>query len=212
MKENLTEVVFILDRSGSMSGLEKDTIGGYNGLLEKQKKIEGEAIVSTILFDDQYEVLHDRVNICNIQSITDKQYFVRGCTALYDAIGNTIDNLGYRLSETDEKDRPAKVMFIIITDGMENASREYSHNVIKNKIKHQKEKYSWEFIFLGCNFDAERFAETIGIQRDRAATYRRSSKGIQKNYAAVDLAIKHMRVEKQEALKEDWKNIIKEEE
>jgi len=146
MKKGLTELVFILDRSGSMSGLEKDTIGGYNSLLKKQKKEPGEATITTVLFDDHYELLHDRINLKGISPITDKEYFVRGSTALLDAIGRTIDKIGNAQKHTAEDERAEKVMFVITTDGMENASREYRYDKIKAMIEHQKEKYRWEFL------------------------------------------------------------------
>ena len=154
MKKGLTELVFILDRSGSMSGLESDTIGGYNSLLEKQKKEDGECVISTVLFDDKYELLHDRINLKGIVPITEREYFVRGSTALLDAVGRTIDKIGNAQKHTAEEERAEKVMFVITTDGMENSSREYGYDKVRQMIERQKDKYGWEFIFLGANIDA----------------------------------------------------------
>ena len=148
MRKKLTEIVFILDRSGSMRGLETDTIGGYNSLIEKQKLEEGEAIVSTVLFDDMQEVLHDRVDIQKIAPITEKEYYVRGCTALLDAVGGAIHHIGNVHKYAREEDRPAKTLFIITTDGMENSSRRYTFDKVKRMVERQKEKYGWEFLFL----------------------------------------------------------------
>ena len=150
MKKGLTEIVFILDRSGSMSGLERDTIGGYNSLIQKQKKEEGEAIISTVLFDDQAEVLHDRVSLNNIQPMTEEQYYVRGCTALLDAVGGAIHHIGNVHKYARKEDVPEKTLFIITTDGMENASRRYSYEKVKHMIERQKAKFGWEFLFLGA--------------------------------------------------------------
>src|SRR5690554_6459471 len=154
MKKDLTELVFILDRSGSMNGLEMDTIGGFNSLLEKQKDERGEALVTTVLFDDDYELLHDRINIKGIKPITEKEYFVRGTTALLDAVGRTIQKFGNAQKHTAEEERAEHVMLVITTDGMENASREYTYGRVRQMVEHQKSKYGWEFIFLGANIDA----------------------------------------------------------
>ena len=154
MKKGLTEIVFILDRSGSMSGLESDTIGGYNSMIEKQKKEEGEALISTVLFDGQTDVLHDRVPLDKISPITEKEYYVRGSTALLDAVGGAIHHIGNVHKYAREEDVPEKTLFIITTDGMENSSRKYSYDKVKKMIEKQKEKYHWEFIFLGANIDA----------------------------------------------------------
>ena len=159
MKKNLTELVFILDRSGSMQGLEGDTIGGFNAMIEKQKKEPGEAFVSTVLFDDQTEVLHDRVELGNVRPITDKEYYVRGCTALLDAVGGAIHHIGNIHKYARSEDVPEHTLFVITTDGMENASRRYSVQRVKEMIQRQKEKYGWEFLFLGANIDA---VETAG--------------------------------------------------
>lgn len=171
MKKNLTELVFILDRSGSMSGLEKDTIGGYNSMLEKQRKVDGECVITTVLFDNHYELLHDRIDIRAIQPITAKEYFVGGSTALLDAIGKTIHKIGTVQKNTTEDYRAEKVMFVIITDGEENASRHYSSMQIREMIQRQKERYGWEFIFLGANIDAVETAGRFGIDADRAVDY-----------------------------------------
>ncbi|MDR2201521.1 MAG: VWA domain-containing protein [Clostridiales bacterium] len=206
MKDNLTELVFILDRSGSMGGLEGDTIGGYNNLIEKQKAEPGEANLTTVLFDDRYELLHDGADIKKVAPVTDKEYFVRGTTALLDAVGRTIDAVGKRLSETPEPERPANVMFVITTDGMENASKTYSLEKVRGMIEHQKEKYSWEFLFLGANIDAVATARDFGISEDRAAEYRHDSVGVDacfKSMAAPILARRQCR-----QISPDWKKRI----
>ena len=153
MRKGLTEIVFILDRSGSMSGLEADTIGGFNSLITKQKKEEGEAIVSTVLFDDECQVLHDRKKLEQIEPLTDKDYYVRGCTALLDAVGGAIHHVGNVHKYAREEDRPEKTLFIITTDGQENSSRRYTYEKVKHMVERQKEKFGWEFLFLGANID-----------------------------------------------------------
>ena len=203
MKQNLTELVFILDKSGSMSGLELDTIGGFNSMLEKQKQEEGEALVTTALFDNNYELLHDRQNIKLIKPITRKEYYVGGSTALLDAIGTTINKIGKTLSETKEEERPDKVMFVIITDGMENSSYEFNHKRIKNMIEHQKLKYSWDFIFLGANIDAVETASSVGINADRAVSFISDKKGTQLNYKVLNEAVSSYRQGK--TVDENWK-------
>ncbi len=185
MKKNLTEMVFILDRSGSMAGLEGDTIGGFNGLIEKQKKLEGECYISTVLFDDRNEVVHDRVKINEIKPMTDNEYYVRGCTALLDAMGDAIHHIGNVHKYAREEDVPEKTVFVITTDGMENASKRYDADKIKKMIERQKEKYGWEFIFLGANIDAVTTASRYGICEDRAVTFTNDSRGIETNYEAV---------------------------
>ena len=150
MRENLTELVFILDRSGSMSGLESDTIGGFNSMIAKQQKETGDAIVSTVLFDDETDVIHDRVSIKDVKKLTEDDYYVRGCTALLDAVGGAIHHIGNVHKYAREEDRPAKTLFVITTDGLENASKNYSFKDIKRMIERQKEKYNWEFLFLGA--------------------------------------------------------------
>lgn len=193
MKNNVTELVFILDRSGSMSGFEADTIGGFNSTIEKQKKQEGKVYVSTVLFDNYSEVLHDRVDINEIKPMTDKDYDVRGCTALLDAIGGAIRHIGNIHKYARPEDVPEHTIFVITTDGMENASQHYSSEDIKAKIKRQTEKYGWEFIFLAANIDAAETAESIGIRRDRAANYRQTEKGVERSYYAMSEAITSVR-------------------
>ena len=189
MRKNLTEIVFILDRSGSMNGLERDTIGGFNSMIEQQKKTEGEALISTVLFDNVSEVLYDRVNVKDIRSMTDRDYTVRGCTALLDAIGGAIHHIGNVHKYARPEDVPEHTMFVITTDGMENASRRYNSEKVKQMIERQKAKYGWEFLFLGANIDAGREAEKIGIARNRSVTYENDSKGVELNFKAVGKAI-----------------------
>lgn len=187
MNNNITELVFILDKSGSMCGLERDTIGGYNSLINKQKNEEGEALVSTILFSDDISVIHDRVNLNEIKPLTEKEYYTEGCTALLDAIGKTINHIKYVHKELKEE-APSKTLFVITTDGMENSSREYNYQNVKKLIESQKE-CGWEFIFLGANIDAAEEAAKFGIERDNAVQYNCDSVGINVNYKALDDAI-----------------------
>ena len=208
MRKGLTELVFILDRSGSMSGLESDTIGGFNSLMTKQKEEEGDAKVTTVLFDDQYELLHDRYNIGKINKITGKEYFVRGTTALLDAMGKTITKMENTQKYEAEDEKAEKVMFVIITDGMENASSEYSYDKIKKMIDRQKEKYAWEFIFLGANIDAVKTASRFGISEDRAANYHADSKGTVLSYEVINEAVSMVRGEK--SINSHWKDTIDE--
>ena len=189
MKKNLTEVVFVLDRSGSMYGLEKDTIGGFNAMLEKQKKEEGQALVSTVLFDDRCSVLHDRVDIQKIRPMTNEDYFVGGCTALLDAVGGAIHHIGNIHKYAREEDRPERTVFIITTDGMENASRSYNYDKVRKMIQRQKESYGWEFLFLGANIDAAKEAARFGINPDMAADYHADTKGTAVIYEAMNDAI-----------------------
>ena len=182
MKKNLTELAFILDKSGSMSGLEKDTIGGFNSLLDQQRKVDGECVITTVLFDNRYELLHDRIDIRAVQPITGKEYFVGGSTALLDAIGKTIHKIGAVQKNTTEDYRAEKVMFVIITDGEENASRNYSSMQIRQMIQRQKERYGWEFIFLGANIDAVETAGRFGIDADRAVDYVPDGEGTELNF------------------------------
>ena len=177
MKKNLTEIVFILDRSGSMSGLEKDTIGGFNAMIEKQKKQDGDCYVSTVLFDNESEVLHDRVKLSDIQPLTEKDYTVRGSTALLDAVGGAIHHIGNIHKYARAEDRPQKTLFIITTDGMENASRHYSYAQIKKMVERQKERYGWEFLFLGANIDAVAEAQRFGIGDKCAVQFENDSVG-----------------------------------
>lgn len=206
MKKGLTELVFILDRSGSMSGLESDTIGGFNSVMTKQKSEEGEANITTVLFDDHYELLHDRYNLRKIDTITEKEYFVRGSTALLDAVGKTIHKIGNAQKYADDFERAEKVMFVIITDGMENSSREYSYNKIKKLIQRQKEKYGWEFIFLGANIDAVETAGRFGIAEDRAANYHADSEGTMLNYAVISETVSMVRAKR--SIDSGWKDRI----
>ena len=182
MKKGLTEIVFILDRSGSMGGLENDTIGGYNSMIAKQKTEEGEALNSTVLFDNETEVLHDRVPLSKIEPITVKEYYVRGSTALLDAIGGAIHQIGNIHKYARKEDVPEKTLFIITTDGMENSSREYTYEKIKKMVEKQKEKYGWEFIFLGANIDAVSVANRFGVDRSRAVRYECDGAGTKLNY------------------------------
>jgi len=186
MKKGLTEIVFILDRSGSMSGLESDTIGGYNSMIEKQKKEEGEALISTVLFDGQTDVLHDRVPLDKISPITEKEYYVRGSTALLDAVGGAIHHIGNVHKYAREEDVPEKTLFIITTDGMENSSRQYSYDKVKKMIEKQKEKYHWEFIFLGANIDAVGVADRFGVDRQHAVRYECDSAGTALNFRVMN--------------------------
>lgn len=206
MKKGLTELIFILDRSGSMSGLESDTIGGYNAMLQKQKKEPGEAVITTVLFDDKYELLHDRINLQGIEPITDKEYFVRGSTALLDAVGITINKIGNVQKHTAEDERAEHIMFIITTDGMENASREFSYEKVRQMIELQKSKYGWEFIFLGANIDAITTAERFGISKDRATNYNADSEGTLLNYEVISETVSCMRAN--HSISEDWKDRI----
>lgn len=208
MKKGLTELVFILDRSGSMSGLESDTIGGYNAMLEKQKKEQGDAVITTVLFDDRYELLHDRINLRGIEPITEKEYYVRGTTALLDAVGRTIGKIVNVQKHTAEDERAESVMFVITTDGMENASREYSYEKVRKMIEHQKSKYGWEFIFLGANIDAVDTAERFGIGQDRAVNYNADSEGTLLNYEVISETVSNLRACRE--ISEDWKDRIEE--
>lgn len=193
MKKGLTEIVFILDRSGSMSGLESDTIGGFNSLIKKQRKEDGEAIVSTVLFDDTCDVIHDRVPMEKVAELTEEVYFVRGCTALLDAVGSAIRHIGNIHKYARDEDRPEKTLFIITTDGMENASRRYTYAKVKKMVERQKDKYGWEFLFLGANMDAIEAAGNIGIRADRAVTYQCDEEGTALNYEVMEEAIHHVR-------------------
>ena len=193
MKKNLTEIVFILDRSGSMAGLEGDTIGGFNGMIEKQKGEPGEAFVSTVLFDNVSEVIHDRIDIRRIEPLTRNQYYVRGATALLDAVGGAIHHIGNVHKYAREEDRPEKTLFIITTDGMENASRKYSYEKVRSMIQRQKERYGWEFIFLGANIDAAKEAARFGIAEEFAANYNADSVGTAVVYEAMSEAVCNVR-------------------
>lgn len=185
MKKGLTELVFIIDRSGSMGGLEEDTIGGFNAMLQEQQDVEGEAFLTTVLFDDRYELLYDHVDIQCAAPLTCKDYTVRGSTALLDAIGMTIHKIKRTQHSASEESRAGKVLFIIITDGQENASRHYTADMVRERIEHQKQKYGWEFIFFGANMDAIAEAAKIGIHADRARNYTADSHGTQSAYLSM---------------------------
>ena len=190
---NITELVFILDRSGSMAGLEQDTIGGFNSMLKKQKEEPGTALVSTVLFDDKREVLHDRCNISKISPLTSKDYYVRGCTALLDAVGYAIHHIGNIHKYARKEDIPQKTLFVIITDGMENASRTYSSDRVKTMIERQKAKYGWEFIFIGANIDAVETAGSIGIAPECAANYCCDEAGTELLYKNISAVVSEVR-------------------
>lgn len=207
MKQNLTEIVFILDRSGSMAGLEKDTIGGFNAMMEKQKKEPGEALVSTVLFDNNTQVIHDRVPLERMEPLTEKEYFVRGSTALLDAVGGAIHHIGNVHKYAREEDRPEKTLFVITTDGMENASRLYSYDRVRAMIRRQQEKYGWEFLFLGANIDAAEEAGRFGIRPECAADYRADSQGTEVIYASICEAVHQVRGSAA-PLKAGWKRKI----
>ena len=202
MKKGLTEMVFILDRSGSMAGLEADTIGGYNSMLKKQKALEGEALVSTVLFDHESTVICDRMPLSEVPEMTEEEYFVRGCTALLDAVGGAIHHIGNVHKYARDEDRPEKTVFVITTDGMENASKTYTYGRVKEMIKRQTEKYGWEFLFLGANIDAKAEAGRLGIRERRAVKYQNDKKGTALNYKVVGEAIAELRC--CSAISDDW--------
>ena len=208
MKKQLTELVFILDHSGSMFGLEADTIGGFNSMIAKQRREPGEALVSTVLFDTTSTVLHDRVPLSRIEPMTERQYQTGGCTALLDAIGGAIHHIGNVHRYAREEDRPEHTLFVITTDGLENASRAYTADQVRQMIRRQKEKYGWEFIFLGANIDAVETAAHIGIDRNRAVNYHSDSRGTRLNYEVLSEAISSVRSCK--PLEENWSRRIDE--
>ena len=203
----MTELVFILDRSGSMAGLEKDTIGGFNAMLEKQRKEPGDAVVSTVLFDNQAEVIHDRVALADVPDLTDREYYVRGCTALLDAVGGAIHHIGNVHKYARREDVPEKTLFIITTDGMENASRRYTYDKVRRMIEREKEKYGWEFLFLGANIDAAAEAKRFGIDESMAANYHCDEEGTALNYEVISEAITSVRA-CAAPLSADWKQKI----
>lgn len=205
MKKGLTELVFILDRSGSMAGLESDTIGGFNAMIEKQKKLDGECLVSTVLFDNQSQVVHDRVDIRMIQPMTEEDYYVRGCTALWDAMGSAIRHIRNIHRYIRDEDVPEHTMFVITTDGMENASHTFHAEQVKSMVKLQERK-GWEFLFLGANIDAISTARSVGIRAERAVTFTNDSQGVATNYEAVSGAIRTMR--SNQPLTAAWKESI----
>ena len=206
MKKNLTELVFILDRSGSMAGLEADTIGGFNAMIEKQKAAGGDAYVSTVLFSHDSRVIHDRVNLQEVKPLTAQDYQVGGTTALLDAIGGAIHHIGNVHKYARAEDVPEKTLFVITTDGMENASRRYGADEVRRKIKRQQEKYGWEFLFLGANIDAVETAARYGIESSRAVSYRSDSIGTRLNYEVVSEAVMQMRC--CDSIADDWKERI----
>ena len=203
MNDKLTEIVFILDRSGSMAGLEDDTVGGFNAMVEKQKKEEGEALLSAVLFNHESAVLYDRVDIRKVEPMTDRQYSVGGCTALLDAIGGAVHHIANVHKYAREEDRPAKTVFVIITDGMENASRRYGSDEVQRMVKHEREKYGWEFLFLGANMDAIAAARSFGIRDDRAVRYKSDRGGTALNYDVVGEAVSCLR--RENAIRADWR-------
>ena len=202
MNKDLTELVFILDRSGSMAGLEGDTIGGFNAMLEKQKKEPGTALLSAVLFSDRSEVIYDRTDIRKVEPMTDRQYCVGGCTALLDAIGEAARHIANVHKYAREEDRPGKTIFVITTDGMENASRRFTYDEVRKMVEHEREKYGWEFLFLGANMDAISAARRFGIRSDRAVRYECDSAGTALNFAVVGQTIAKAR--KGCAIEADW--------
>ena len=208
MKKNLTELVFILDRSGSMAGLEKDTIGGFNSMIARQKAAEGEALVSTVLFSNESKVIHDRIDVRRVEPLTERQYVACGCTALLDAIGGAIHHIGNVHKYAREEDRPEHALFVITTDGMENASRHYSSDRVKQMIERQKSCYGWEFLFLGANIDAAKEAARFGIGADRSVNYKCDEAGTALNYEVISEAVCSVRAAR--PLSADWKRRIDE--
>lgn len=192
MKSNVTEIIFLLDRSGSMSGLERDTIGGFNAFVEKQCQLEGEVSLTTVLFDDKYELLWNGIDASKVK-LTSKEYFVRGMTALLDAVGKTILDVDHRLSKTMEERKPDKVIVVITTDGMENASREFTYDKVKEQIKHHQEKNNWEFIFIGANIDAAKEANSMGINPNNAYDFVATEEGVESMYTMVNESVSERR-------------------
>ena len=209
MKNGITELVFILDRSGSMAGLESDTIGGFNAMIEEQKKLDGKVYVSTVLFANNSKVIHDRKDLSEIQPMTDRDYHVGGGTALLDAIGGAIHHIGNVHKYARPEDVPEKTMFIITTDGMENASCQYGSDKVKKMIRRQEERYGWEFLFVAANIDAVETAERIGIRRERAANYRHDAEGTEKLYCAMSATVANYRANAEVA--DNWSEALDEE-
>lgn len=207
-KNNITELVFILDRSGSMAGLESDTIGGFNAMIEKQRNVEGECYVSTVLFDNTSEVLHDRVKLSDIKPMTEDDYTVRGCTALIDALGSAISHIGNIHKYARSEDVPQNTMFVITTDGMENASSRYSSKQVKKMIQRQKSEYGWEFLFIGANIDAVETAKRYGIEKERAVNYNADKKGTKVVYDTLAKAVRCVRESR--PLDDSWSATINE--
>lgn len=203
MKKNLTELVFILDRSGSMAGLEKDTIGGFNSMIAQQKAAEGDALVSTVLFSNESKAIHDRIDVRRVEPLTERQYVACGCTALLDAIGGAIHHIGNVHKYAREEDHPEHTLFVITTDGMENASRHYSSDRVKQMIERQKSRYGWEFLFLGANIDAAKEAARFGISAERAVDYKCDEVGTALNYDVISEAICTVRASR--PLSPGWK-------
>ncbi|NLL49224.1 MAG: VWA domain-containing protein [Firmicutes bacterium] len=206
MKQGLMELVFVLDKSGSMTGLEADTIGGYNSMLEKQRQIQGECVVTTVLFDHGYELLHDRINIQAVEPMTEEQYQVGGSTALLDALGMSLSKIAKAQQNTSPKFRAEKVMFVIITDGEENSSREYSLDKIKKLVEQRKSQDGWEFVFLGANIDAIETAGRYGISPERAQSFHADQAGVELNFSVMSEAVAEFR--QHGALSDDWKEKI----
>ena len=206
MKKDLTEIVFLLDRSGSMAGLEQDTIGGFNAMMKKQRREPGEALISTVLFDSESQVIHDRVPLDQVPVLTEEEYYVRGCTALLDAVGGAIHHISNVHKYARREDVPERTLFVITTDGLENASRRYSYEKVKAMIERQKKEYGWEFLFLGANIDAAREAARFGISADRAANYLADREGTGVIYETVSEAV--CQVRSCAPLAADWKQKI----
>ena len=206
MKKDFTELVFILDKSGSMSGLEKDTIGGFNSMINKQRKEEGEAVVTTVLFNDKRSIIHERVDIKEVSLLTEKEYFTCGCTALLDAVGSTINKIRNIHKIMNEEDLPEKTLVIITTDGLENSSMEYSYLTLKNMVEKLRNEYNWEFIFLGANIDAAQEARRFGVEDSNAVNYNCDDEGIELNYDCISKAVSDIRRNK--CLSASWRKSI----
>lgn len=204
--KNTTELVFILDRSGSMSGLEKDTVGGFNSMISKQKTEDGDALVSTVLFDNKSVVIHDRLPLDDVPPMTEKEYFTRGCTALLDALGDAIHHIGNIHKYARREDVPEKTLFVITTDGFENASRRYDYDTVRAMIERQKEKYGWDFLFLGANIDAVAEARRFGIDADRAVDYKCDEEGTALNFSVISDVVCGVRSNGR--IESDWKKQI----